>query len=129
MCIGTLDQIDDTTENTTSSTTATLSPDADDVDPDEYQDYIETLIDEIDSYLDPATGNSLPTGNVAGDPGDTKFDDENDVTKALGKIKACFNTCEGLAYDKMLACKAICICDQRDSSSIGLFDPYKTPGL
>ncbi|MDR3169675.1 MAG: hypothetical protein LBU27_08280, partial [Candidatus Peribacteria bacterium] len=105
MCIGALDQIDEPTD--TPTTTPTL-PNADDVDPDEYQDYVEEVIDQIDSYLDPATGNNLPTGNVVGDTGNIKFDDENDVAKALEKVKTCFSSCEGLAYDKMLACKAMC---------------------
>jgi hypothetical protein len=51
------------------------------------------------------------------------------MEKAIEKVESCFSSCDGLAFDKKLACKAMCICEKRDSSDIDLFDPYKTPGL
>ncbi|GHV25677.1 hypothetical protein FACS1894176_04780 [Bacteroidia bacterium] len=51
------------------------------------------------------------------------------MEKAIEKVENCFKTCDGLAFDKKLACKAMCICEKRDSSDIDLRDPYKTPGL
>ncbi|MDR2540400.1 MAG: hypothetical protein LBD11_01105 [Candidatus Peribacteria bacterium] len=70
-----------------------------------------------------------PASGVNGTGSINDLKDPNDMEKAIEKVENCFKSCDGLAFDKKLACKAMCICEKRDSSDIDLFDPYKSPGL
>ena len=95
----------------------------------EYQAYIDDLLDQLDSYLDDPKEEDLPlSGQIVTSGSDSIFNssEADAYAESVRKVATCFTSCEGLRLDKKAACMAICACGQRDSP---LFDPYKNPGL
>jgi hypothetical protein len=125
ICIGTLDDVEDISEETVVSEGDLIS--LDDVSDEEYQLYIDDLLDQLDSYLDDPEDVQLSGGTMTSISG-SLFSSSNvdGYAEAVNQVATCFSSCDGLRVDKKAACMAMCACGQRDSP---LFDPYKTPGL
>lgn len=125
ICIGTIDELPDVSEKNTESDWDIIS--LDDVTDEEYQEYIDDLLDQLDSYLDlpkdiPFSGSNVTTGSNS----ILNNSDLDNYENAVKQVETCFSSCNGLRIDQKAACMAMCACGQRDSP---LFDPYKTPGL